>query len=107
MSCPRWVPGWSWRSPAKRPPWTRAAGMPGPAGLWRRKDQVTDRLTAYMARLPAGATREPLTGQQQLDAWARERTFGLIDRFPGEVTPDVLLVRSRAHASSCCWPVSG
>jgi hypothetical protein len=83
------------------------AGLP-PAvaaalGLWWREDQVTDRLTAYMARLPAGATREPLTGQEQLDAWARERTFGLIDRFPSEVDPRWLLVLASAVATRVSW----
>jgi hypothetical protein len=83
------------------------AGLPpavaAAVGLWWREDQVTDRLTAYMARLPAAATREPLTGQQQLDAWARERTFGLIDRFPGEVTADWLLVLASAVATKVSW----
>src|SRR3954470_20646330 len=56
-----------------------------------------------MARVPAAATREPLTGQEQLDAWARERTFGLIDRFPGEVDPDWLLVLASAVATKVSW----
>jgi hypothetical protein len=72
-------------------------------GLWWREDVATDRLAAYVGRLPAGATREPLAGQQQLDAWAREHTLGLIDRFPIQVTPDLLLVLASALATKVRW----
>ena len=66
--------------------------------MWWRDDAVSDRLTEYAGRLPAAATREPLTGQQQLDAWARDHTLGLIDRFPVQVSPELLLVLGRR------WP---
>jgi hypothetical protein len=72
-------------------------------GLWWREEVATDRLTAYLGRLPTGATREPLTGQQQLDAWARERTLGLIDSFPLQVTDDLMLVLASAVATKVRW----
>ena len=72
-------------------------------GLWWREDVVTDQLTAYAVRLPTDATRGPLTGQEQLDAWARERTLGLITRFPGTVTPDLALVLASAVATKVRW----
>jgi hypothetical protein len=72
-------------------------------GMWWRDDAVTDRLTEYARRLPAAATREPLTGQQQLDAWARDHTLGLIDRFPVQVSPELLLVLGSALATRVRW----
>ena len=68
------------------------AAIVAAVGVWWREDVVSDRLTAYLERLPRSATREPLTGREQLDAWARKRTLGLIDSFPCQVTPDLLLV---------------
>jgi hypothetical protein len=83
-------------------------GAPHPAvaaavGLWWRQDVRTDRLSAYAERLPSAATREPLAGQQVLDAWARDHTLGLIDRFPIRVTPDLLLVLASALATKVRW----
>jgi hypothetical protein len=72
-------------------------------GLWWREEVATDRLTAYVGRLPTSATREPLTGQEQLDAWARERTFGLIDRFPIQVRPALMLLLASAVATKVRW----
>lgn len=72
-------------------------------GLWWREDVVTDRLTAYARALPRGATREPLTDQAALDAWARTHSLGLIDRFPVELTPDLLLVLASALATKVRW----
>jgi len=72
-------------------------------GLWWREDVATDRLRDYEARLPDVATRGALPGQRQLDTWAREHTLGLIDRFPVDVTPDVLLVLASALATRVRW----
>lgn len=91
---------------------TRLAGAlldaPHPAvasavGLWWRHDVVTDRLTAYLARLPRGATREPLTDQARLDAWTRDHTLGLVDRFPVQLRRDLLLVLASALATRVRW----
>jgi hypothetical protein len=72
-------------------------------GLWWREDAVTDRLTAYADRLPRAATREPLTDQGALDAWARRHSLGLIDRFPVQLRPDLLLVLASALATRVRW----
>ncbi len=72
-------------------------------GLWWRGDVVTDRLRDYARRLPDAATRETLAGQDRLDGWAREHTLGLIDRFPIQVTPDLLLVLASALATRVRW----
>lgn len=83
-------------------------GAPHPAvaaavGMWWRDDAVTDRLSEYVRRLPAAATREPLAGQEQLDAWARDHTLGLVDRFPAQVSPELLLVLGSALATKVRW----
>ncbi|HYJ75462.1 MAG TPA: hypothetical protein VEV65_07660, partial [Kineosporiaceae bacterium] len=72
-------------------------------GLWWRSDVVTDRLTAYASHLPREATREPLGDQAALDAWAREHSLGLIERFPVQLRPDLLLVLASALATRVRW----
>jgi hypothetical protein len=72
-------------------------------GLWWRADAGTDGLTAYASKLPRAATREPLTDQAALDAWAREHSLGLIDRFPIELREDLLLVLASALATRVRW----
>jgi hypothetical protein len=57
----------------------------------------------WLASLPPAVTRGRLAGQEQLDAWARERTFGLIERFPLTLTPDVILVLATALATRVSW----
>jgi hypothetical protein len=54
--------------------------------------------------LPAVVTTGDLPGQAGLDAWAREHTFGLIDRFPIDAK-DVYLVLASALATKVSWQV--
>ncbi|NED56424.1 hypothetical protein G3I24_36765, partial [Micromonospora aurantiaca] len=58
---------------------------------------------AWRAALPEDTERGALPDQAALDAWARERTGGLIDRFPVDVTPDTLLVLANALATRVSW----
>ncbi|MGH4027981.1 serpin family protein [Actinomycetota bacterium Odt1-20B] len=44
-------------------------------------------------------------GQEEVDAWVREATGGLIDRLPVELTPDMLLVLVNALALKARWEV--
>jgi hypothetical protein len=87
---------------------TRLLAAPHPAvaaavGLWWRADARTDRLAAYADRLPRSATREVLTDQDRLDAWARACSLGMIDRFPLQLTDDLLLVLASALATRVRW----
>ena len=41
----------------------------------------------WRAALPAAVATGDLPDQAELDAWAQEHTFGLIDRFPVDITP--------------------
>jgi hypothetical protein len=52
-------------------------------------------------RLPMAGT--PLPDQPALDAWAREHTFGLIDRFPVRVSPQTMLILASALATKVTW----
>jgi hypothetical protein len=72
--------------------WTDpAAPLPGSFARWRDG-------------LPAAVTTGDLPGQAELDSWAREHTFGLIDRFPisGD---DLYLVLATALATKVSWQV--
>jgi hypothetical protein len=86
----------------------RLLGHPHPlvraaAALWWRDDPPATPLAGYAERLPPAVTREPLAGQAQVDAWAREHTLGLIDRFPLTMDPQVLLVLASAIATRVSW----
>jgi hypothetical protein len=53
--------------------------------------------------LPATVATGPLPDQRALDAWAAEKTQGLIDRFPVAVSPQTLLVLATALATKVSW----
>ncbi|WP_435149353.1 hypothetical protein [Micromonospora aurantiaca (nom. illeg.)] len=69
--------------------------------LWERTPAAE--LAAWRAALPEDTERGPLPDQAALDAWARERTGGLIDRFPVDVAPDTLLILASALATRVSW----
>jgi hypothetical protein len=74
------------------------------AALWTAGRARNDpHVQEWQRDLPAEVSRGPLPGQAELDAWAREHTFGLIDRFPVEVTPDVVLILATALATKVSW----
>jgi len=70
---------------------------------WRRRDADTEALTRWLAGLPPAAQHGVLTDQADLDRWAREHTYGLIERFPVQLTPDMLLVLASALATRVSW----
>ncbi|WP_089158139.1 serpin family protein [Micromonospora sp. NBS 11-29] len=69
--------------------------------LWERTP--FDELTGWRAGLPEQAEHGPLPDQATLDAWARERTGGLVERFPVDVTPETLLILANALATRVSW----
>ncbi|WP_327302646.1 serpin family protein [Streptomyces sp. NBC_01298] len=80
-------------------------GLRAATGLWARRDLPLEE--AWSARLPAG-TRATLTGDEDtdrkaLDAWAAERTDGLVEKMPVEVGPHVELVLASALALHLTW----
>lgn len=70
----------AWTAPGKAPP--GAFGQPG---------------------LPDSVQVGPLPTQAELDAWAREHTFGLIDRFPIMTDDAVYLILATALATRVSW----
>jgi hypothetical protein len=70
--------------------WT-AAGFGGTAEFRR-----------WLAGLPAAVSTGELPGQQALDSWAREHTFGLIDTFPLDADRAVLVLAT-ALATKVSW----
>jgi hypothetical protein len=59
---------------------------------------------AWREGLPAAVTTGDLPAQAELDDWAREHTFGLIDRFP-VAGKDLYLVLATALATKVSWLV--
>jgi hypothetical protein len=55
--------------------------------------------------LPEAVETGDLPGQAGLDDWARDHTFGLIDRFPINVRDDMYLVLATALATRVSWEV--
>ncbi|HEX3491349.1 MAG TPA: serpin family protein [Streptosporangiaceae bacterium] len=75
------------------------------AGVWTRPGiQLGPVFDDWRASLPGRVESGDLRDQAQLDAWAREHTFGLIDRFPVNVDdPSVYLVLATALATRVSW----
>jgi hypothetical protein len=53
------------------------------AAVWNREGAG---YPGWLAGLPASVERGPIPSQDEADAWARERTYGLIERFPITMT---------------------
>ncbi len=65
---------------------------------------LPETFAAWREDLPATVTTGDLPGQAGLDAWARDHTFGLIDRFP-IAGKDLYLVLASALATKVSWQV--
>lgn len=80
-------------------------GLEAATGLWAKADLPLEE--AWSAQLPAGA-RGTLTGDTEadrkaLDAWATDRTGGLIERMPVSLRQDTRLVLASALALRLQW----
>ncbi|MFC9292694.1 serpin family protein [Streptomyces sp. NPDC057011] len=80
-------------------------GLQAATGLWAKDDLPLEE--AWSARLPAGA-RGTLTGDAEavhnaLDAWASDRTGGLIERMPVALRKDTRLILASALALRLKW----
>jgi hypothetical protein len=75
------------------------------AGVWVRPAYETPRVRQWRAGLPAVADTGDIPAQQEIDRWAAERTLGLIDQFPLELTPDVACLLASALATRVSWEV--
>jgi hypothetical protein len=73
------------------------------AAFWRRAGVSTGALSRWLQTLPGQVETGTLTDQAALDAWARRSTFGLIRKFPVDLSPDVLLMLATALATKVSW----
>lgn len=72
------------------------------AAVWTHPHTNAEALAGWMAGLPAGVERGDLPTPAELDAWAKERTLGLIAKFP-QLPPGPLLVLATALATKVLW----
>ncbi|MFF5173396.1 hypothetical protein ACFY3U_12240 [Micromonospora sp. NPDC000089] len=77
--------------------------VPSASAIWHRPGYDAAPLADWRATLPRATETGPLPGQAELDAWAREHTLGLIDRFPLTVSPQVVLALAGALATRVSW----
>ncbi len=75
------------------------------AGVWVRPARETARIKQWRAGLPAVVDTGDIPAQEEIDRWAAERTLGLIERFPIELTSDVVCLLASALASRVSWEV--
>ena len=71
--------------------------------LWVRSRDRTTALVEWSAGLPRSVERGPIPSQADADAWADERTSGLIQRFPVEITDLTRLILASALATKVGW----
>jgi hypothetical protein len=76
------------------------------AAFWTSRGgaELSHASARWRAGLPPQVTTGDLPGQAGLDSWAREHTFGLIDRFPVQ-DDDLYLVLASALATKVSWTV--
>ncbi len=73
------------------------------AAVWSRgRTPASD---AWIAGLGAAVERGPIPSPAEADAWARENTRGLIDRFPLTLDPRTVLVLASALGTDVSWTV--
>ncbi len=81
-------------------------GLNSALGLWTRRELAVRE--EWRAGLPAGThgvlTEDLPASRRALDAWAAERTGGLIERMPVTLDEDVLMVLASALALRTEWP---
>jgi len=75
------------------------------AGAWVRPARETTRIRQWRAELPAAVDTGDIPSQEEIDRWAAERTFGLIERFPIDVSKDVVCLLATALAARVSWEV--
>jgi hypothetical protein len=71
--------------------------------VWHTHWVEPARMAAWGDRLPSATAVGALPGQAGLDQWASDHTYGMIERFPITVGPDVALVLGSALATKITW----
>jgi hypothetical protein len=71
--------------------------------VWARTIDATAALDDWIRGLPRSVESGPMPSQAQADLWARERTDGLIDRFPLTIDGLTRVVLASALATRVSW----
>ncbi|MFC4017185.1 hypothetical protein ACFOW4_04395 [Micromonospora sp. GCM10011542] len=77
--------------------------VPAATAVWHQAARDIGGLAGWRGALPATTEVGELPDQAGLDAWAREHTLGMIERFPLRVGPDVALALASALATRISW----
>lgn len=75
------------------------------AGLWLDSGAETQQFKAWREVLPVEVETGALPTQAEIDAWAAERTLGLIEQFPIEITPTLVCLLASVLATKVSWEV--
>jgi hypothetical protein len=75
------------------------------AGLWVAPAVTTPAMERWRDGLPPGVTTGDIPTQEAIDAWANERTLGLIERFPIRMDPDLVCLLATALATKVSWEI--
>ena len=75
------------------------------SAIWHDPHEETERLLELVRRLSPPADGGPTPSQAEADAWARERTLDLIERFPLDLDSSVVLLLATAIATKVSWEV--
>lgn len=73
------------------------------AAVWGGNGSADARIASWRAALPPRVDTGPVPGQAELDAWARQHTLGLIDRFPIEDGEAPIWLLATALAAQVSW----
>jgi hypothetical protein len=77
--------------------------VPAAAAVWHRPGRLTAVVARWLATLPPQVRTGPLTSQAELDDWARDGTFGLVERFPVTLDPSLYLLAATVLAARVSW----
>ena len=73
------------------------------AAVWGGNGSADARIASWQAGLPPQVDTGPVPGQAKLDAWARDHTLGLIDRFPIDDGGTLIWLLATALAARVSW----
>lgn len=75
------------------------------AAVWNERRVVTPALAQWLDALPGAVETGAIPTRSEADTWTREHTLGLIERFPGDLPPDLVLLLASALATKVSWQI--
>ena len=73
------------------------------AAVWSRPIGDVGALARWIAGLSPAVTHGDMPAQAELDDWARDHTYGLIEKFPVAVTAETVVLLATALATKVSW----